>query len=217
MSVKILVADDHAVVRVGLQALFDAEPDFELIGQAADGREVLPLVERLRPDILVLDLVLPGMHGLEVARQVARSCPQTKVIILSMHANEAYVLDALRNQAAGYVLKGSNAAELVHAIREVLAGRLYLSPPLSLESVKEYSERATAGGSDAYEMLTAREREVLQLTAEGLTSAQIGARLFISPRTVETHRANLMRKLGLRNHADVIRYALLRGLLPTGW
>ena len=215
MSVRILVADDHAVVRVGLQALFDAEPDFELIGQAADGREVLPLVERLRPDILVLDLVLPGLHGLEVARQVASAHPQTKVVVLSMHANEAYVLDALRSQAAGYVLKGSGATELVHAIREVLAGRLYLSPPLSVEAVRAYSERASAGPGDVYETLTAREREVLRLTAEGLTSAQVGTRLFISPRTVETHRANLMHKLGLRNHADVIRYALSRGLLPS--
>jgi DNA-binding NarL/FixJ family response regulator len=214
MSVTILVADDHAVIRLGLQALFDAEPDLELIGQAADGLEVLPLVERLHPNVLVLDMMLPGLHGLEVTRQVAQRCPDTSVIILSMHATEAYVLDALRNGAGGYVLKGSDAAELVHAVREVVAGRVYLSPPLSMHAIMAYSHRAASPATDAYDSLTLREREVLQMTAEGLTSTQIGARLFISSRTVETHRANLMRKLGLRNHAEVIRYALRRGIVP---
>ncbi|HVN87550.1 MAG TPA: response regulator transcription factor [Candidatus Binatia bacterium] len=215
MSVTIFIADDHAVVRLGLQALIDAEPDLQLIGQAADGREALVQVQQLRPQVLVLDLVLPGMHGLEVLRRVPRISPETRVIVLSMHANEAYVLDALRGGAVGYVLKGSDTTELVRAIRQVVAGDIYLSPPLSMQAVMDYAERAGGVPADAYDTLTRREREVLRFSAESLTSAQIGARLFISARTVETHRANLMHKLGLRNQADVIRYALRRGILPV--
>ena len=210
----IVLADDHPVVRQGLRALLEAEPDFYIVGEASDGREAAQLVERLPPDVLVLDLMMPGLSGLEVTRQIRQRSPQTRIVILSMYANKAYVLEALRNGAAGYVLKKSTAAELVRAVREVTTGRRYLSPPLSEEDIETYLKKAEASKTDPYELLTTRQREVLHLIVEGHTNAEIAARLVISPRTVEFHRANLMRKLGLRNQADLIRYALQRSILP---
>ena len=210
----IVLADDHHMVRQGLQALLEAEPDFHIVGEAADGREALQLVERLQPDVLVLDLMLPGLSGLEVARQVSRLSPQTRVVILSMYANQAYVLEALRSGAAAYVLKKATAGELARAVREVTAGRRYLSPPLSEEHIETYLKKAEESKTDPYELLTTRQREVLHLIVEGHTNVEIAARLVISPRTVEMHRANLMRKLGVRTQADLIRYALQRGILP---
>jgi len=214
MAISILLADDHQVVRQGLRALLEAEPDFCLIGEAGDGLETVQLAERLKPDVLIVDLMMPGLNGLEVTRQVRQRSPQCRVVILSMHSNEAYVLEALRNGAAGYVLKDSSAADLVQAVREVAAGRRYLSPPLSERAIETYIQKAEATTLDPYETLTTREREVLHLAAEGRTNAEIAAQLSISPRTAETHRANLMRKLGLRTQTDLIRYALRRGVLP---
>lgn len=211
----IALADDHVVVRQGLRALLETEPDFRIVGEAGDGLEAIHLVERLQPDVLVLDLMLPGLSGLEVTRLVRQGSPQTRVLILSMYADEAYVLRALKNGAAGYVLKDSSAADLVQAVREVAGGRRYLSPPLSERAIERYAQKAETGTQeDSYEMLTTREREVLHLAAEGHTNAEIAARLGISPRTAETHRANLMHKLGLKSQTDLIRYALRHGILP---
>jgi DNA-binding NarL/FixJ family response regulator len=210
----IVLADDHVVVRQGLRALLEAEPDFAIVGEAADGLEVPDLVERLKADVLILDLMLPGLNGLEVTRQVQQRSPQTRVVVLSMYANEAYVLEALRNGAAAYVLKEASAADLVQAIREVMAGRRYLSPPLSESAIELYVQKAKAAPRDAYEELTTREREVLQLAAEGQSNPEIADRLGISVRTVETHRANLMHKLDLRSQTELVRYALRRGILP---
>jgi DNA-binding NarL/FixJ family response regulator len=175
---------------------------------------VVATVERLRPDVLVLDLMLPDLNGLEVARQVRRRAPQTRVVILSMHSNEAYVVEALRAGALGYTLKKSSSAELVHAIREAIAGRRYLSPSLSDLLIDAYIRQVEDEALDPYHTLTAREREVLHLAATGHTNSEIAARLSISPRTVERHRANMMRKLGLHSQTDLIRYALQRGILP---
>jgi len=210
----IVLADDHNVVRQGLRALLETEPDFRVVGEAGDGLGAVHLVERLQPDVLVLDLMLPGLSGLEVTRLVRQGSPQTRVLILSMHADEAYVLRALKNGAAGYALKDSSVADLVQAVREVAGGRRYLSPPLSERAIERYAQRAEGVTEDSYEQLTTREREVLHLAAEGHTNAEIGALLGISPRTAETHRANLMRKLGLKSQTDLIRYALRRGILP---
>ncbi|MBI2875306.1 MAG: response regulator transcription factor [Candidatus Tectomicrobia bacterium] len=210
----IVLVDDHPVVRQGLRALLEAEPGFRVIGEAGEGVEAVQLVERLQPDVLVLDLMIPGLNGLEVTRQVSRRSSRTRVVILSMHANEAYVLEALRNGALGYVLKDAGATELLRAVREVAAGRRYLSPPLSERAIEIYVQKTDAAPLDLYETLTTREREVLQLAAEGYSATEIADRLSISSRTVETHRANLMRKLGLRTQTDLIRYALRRGILP---
>lgn len=211
---KILLADDHHIVRQGLRALLQSEPHFQLAGEAGDGLEAVRLAEKLKPDVLITDMMMPGLHGLEVTRQVTKSLPRTKVIILSMYTNDAYVFEALKNGASGYVLKDSQASDLIQAVREVIAGRRYLSPPLSERALELYTHRVEAVPDDPYELLTDREREVLQLVAEGYTSAEIANRLFISPRTAEGHRANLMRKLGLQNHTDLVRLALKRGILP---
>jgi DNA-binding NarL/FixJ family response regulator len=210
----VFLADDHQIVREGLRALLERYPELSVIGETADGLRVAELVERLKPDVLVVDLVMPGLGGLDVTRDVKRRSPHTRVVILSMHAGEAFVLQALRSGASAYVLKDASAVELVQAIREVLAGRRYLSPPLSEKAIEAYVKRAEAVEVDIYETLTTREREVLHLAAEGLSNPAIGERLGISPRTAETHRAHVMQKLGLKNRADVVVYAVNRGLLP---
>jgi two-component system response regulator NreC len=209
----IVLADDHCIVRQGLRALLAAEPGLRVVAEAADGLEALQIVERQRPQVLVLDLIMPSLNGIEVTRQVRQRSPETQVIILSMHSDEAYVLEALRAGAAGYVLKESPIDELLRAIDEVTQGRRYLAPPLSEWAIAAYVRNAEASGDDPLEALTCREREVIYLVAEGLSATEIAARLSISPRTVETHRANLMRKLGLRNQAEVIRFALEQGLV----
>jgi two-component system, NarL family, response regulator NreC len=214
MTITLVLADDHLVVREGLRALLEAEPDFEVVGQTGNGSEVPALVAEVRPDILVLDLMMPGMGGLDVIREVTSKGAQTRIVVLSMLANEAYVVEALSTGAGAYVLKQSEAGELVRALREVAAGRRYLSPPLSDRALEAYLRQADAGSPDRQGMLTPRERQVLQLVAEGYTSAAIAEQLFISPRTVETHRSNLMRKLGLRTPAEVVRYAVRHGVLP---
>jgi len=210
----IVLADDHPVVRRGLRALLEAVPDFRVTGETGDGLEAVRLVEELRPQILVLDLMMPGVSGLEVARQVTHRFPATRVVILSMHANEAYVLEALRNGASGYVLKDAGSGELVQAVLIVVSGGRYLSPPLSDQAISAYVEKAKSGPLDPLGALTTREREVLGLAAEGQSSADIAARLGISLRTAETHRANLMRKLGLHSQTDLVRFAIRQGILP---
>ena len=190
--------------------MLESEPDFLVVGETGDGLEVPRLVEQLLPDVLVLDLMLPGLSGLEVARRVRKESPRTRVVILSMFSELAYVAEALEAGAAGYVLKKSSAQQLVQAIREAMAGRRFLSPPLSEEAVELHRLRVK-GVTDPFQTLTRREREVLQLVGEGLTSAEIAARLVISPRTVETHRRHLVRKLGLSGQASLVRYALQRG------
>ncbi len=209
--ITVLLADDHHVVRQGLHSLIDSQADLKVVGEASNGQETLQLVQELKPDVLVLDLMMPGLTGFEITRQVWRT---THVLILSMHANEAYVIEALKKGASGYLLKDTTAIELAQAIRMVAAGQRYLSAPFSERAISAYVERAKTGSLDPYDSLTSREREVLQLVAEGLATSEISARLSISPRTVEAHRANLNRKLDIHSQADLIRYALKKGLLP---
>ena len=212
-AITVLLADDHPVVRQGLRALLEAEPDFHVVGDVADGIEAVRAAQRLRPHVLVVDVLMPGLNGLEVAREVAGG-RKTRVIVLSMHADASYVERALRYGASGYVLKDSTATELVQAVRKTAAGRRYLSPALSRAVAESDARRAREGAADdPYDLLTSRERSVLQLTVEGLTAAAIGERLFIGKRTVETHRVNLMQKLGLRTQSELIRYAVRLGIL----
>jgi DNA-binding NarL/FixJ family response regulator len=212
----IVLADDHKVVRQGLRAVLESEPNLRVIGETGNGVEVARLVERLDPDVLVLDLTMPGLSGLEVTRQIAKLSQETRVVILSMHKDETYVIQALKNGATAYVTKDSSTQVLVEAVHEAAAGRHYLSPPLSDSAIQAYVQRAVSAPTkiDRFDALTSREREVLQLVAEGHTNVEIGKRLFISPRTVEIHRANMMHKLRLHSHTDLIRYALKRRILP---
>ena len=211
MTITILLADDHHVVRQGLRSLLALERDFQVIAEASDGLEAVRTIDRLRPQVSIVDLMMPGLGGLEVTRLV---CQWTRVVILSMHDNEAYVIEALRNGAYGYVLKDSTADELIQAVRVVAEGRRFLSSPFSERAIAAYSQKAQSAPLDPYETLTTREREVLHLAAEGLSATDISARLSISPRTVEIHRANAMHKLNLHSQAELIRYALRRGILP---
>jgi two-component system, NarL family, response regulator NreC len=213
MTISIILADDHPVVRRGMQTLLEAEPDFSVIGETGDGSECVRLVEKLQPDVLILDLMMPGLSGLEALRIIRKRSPRTRVVVLSMHDTNAFVAEALKNGATGYVLKGGDEEHLVRAVQEAADGRRFLSPPVTDRAIDAYIEQARTGQLDPHETLTAREREVLQLAAEGKTSAEIAARLHISQRTVENHRANLMRKLGLKNQSDLVRYALRRGLI----
>jgi two-component system, NarL family, response regulator NreC len=211
MTTSILLADDHHLVRQGIRTLLESETELEVIGEASNGIECVQMVEKLRPEVLVLDLMMPGINGLEVTRQVS---DQTKVIILSMHSNEAYVFEALQKGAYGYVLKDSSAEELIQAVQEVARGKRYLSPPFSERAITAYVQKSQLASTDLYESLSNREREILYMVATGCSNNEISATLSISPRTVEGHRSNIMHKLNLQSQADLIRYAIRKGILP---
>lgn len=197
-----------------MQTLLARERDFSIVGVAADGLETVRLVERLKPDVLVLDLMMPGLSGLEVLRVLRERSPRTRVVILSMHSSSAFIAQALRNGAIGYVLKDSTEENLVFAVKEAAAGRRFLSAPVTEIAISAYIEQSKADPLDPHETLTPRQREVLQLAAEGKTNAETAARLNISHRTVENHRAILMQRLGLQNQSELIRYAIRHGLIP---
>ena len=212
--ITIVLVDDHTIVRQGLRALLTAEPDFRVVGEADDGEAAVALVTRVRPDVLVVDLMLPGIDGLEVTRRIAQCCRDTRVVVLTMHANQAYGASALRAGAQAFVLKDSDRNELVQAVRAAARGERYLGPPFSAKGLEEYVRQTEPTPPDRYEMLTRREREVFHLAAAGASNPEIGRALFISPRTVEDHRAAVLRKLAVRNQTELVRFALQRGILP---
>ncbi len=214
MAISIILADDHPVVRRGMQALLESEQDFSIVGVASDGLEAVELTERLKPDVLVLDLMMPGLSGLEALRILRERSPRTRIVILSMYSSTAFVAQALQNGAVGYVLKECTEENLVRAVREAAVGRRFLSPPVTEIAIDDYIEQSKTGPFDPHETLTPRQREVLQLAAEGKTNAEIAARLNISQRTVENHRATLMQRLGLQNQTELIRHAMRHGLIP---
>jgi len=185
-----------------------------VVGEAADGPETTQLVERLQPQVLVVDIMMGGMNGIEVTHYVRKISPKTHVVVLSMHADEGYVMEALRAGAKAYVLKDSIADDLLHAIREAVLGRRYLSPPLSEHVIEGYLRKQEVTALKPYERLTVREREVLHLLAQGCNNAEIASRLCVSRRTVEVHRANMMRKLGLRSPIQLLRYTMQEGIIP---
>jgi DNA-binding NarL/FixJ family response regulator len=209
--IKIVLADDHVILRQGLLKLLEEQPGFHVVGETGDGLQAVEMVDKLKPDILIVDMVIPGLNGLEVIRSVRRTNSHLKIIVLSMHANEAYVVESLRYGASAYLLKESSSQELIRAINDVLAGKRYLSKDLPL--LEAYVKLVGTPVVDSYDLLTERERQVLQLVAEGHTNIEIAQRLSIGARTVETHRANMQHKLGLKNQNEVVRYVMQRGLL----
>jgi two-component system response regulator NreC len=212
--ITILLADDHALVREGLRTVLEKQYEWSVVGDVGDGRACVDLALKLQPDVVIVDLMLPGINGMEVIHQLKKRLSRTHYVAISMHDDEPYVLAALRNGAEAYVLKEASSTEIVQAVREVLAGRRYLSPPLSESMLDTYAIKAKGEPFDPFEALTPREREVLYLAALGKTSAAIAEELKLSPRTVEVHRTNLMRKLGLHNQGELIHFALARGLIP---
>ncbi len=210
----VIIADDHELVRSGLRSLLEAEGTFLVVADVADGLAAAQAVDKHKPALLILDLNMPRMHGLEVLKHVRTSSPHTRVIVLSMHNDEPYVIEALRAGAAAYLLKGSESQEIVRALKEVLAGRRYLSAPLSEWAINALTTRV-ADTSDPLAALSPREREVMQLAAEGYGNPEIAGKLFISPRTAETHRTNLMRKLGLQSQTDLVRFSIRRGIIQA--
>jgi DNA-binding NarL/FixJ family response regulator len=210
---RVVIADDHTIVRQGLRSLLSASGGVVVVGEAADGREALAVLERLQPELLLLDLSMPGLNGVEALRRVKEVSPRTRVLVLSMHAGQDYVRPAVRAGAAGYLVKGAGLDHLLEALQVVAAGGTFFGP--EAEAVLA----ATAPGQsveDSLELLTAREREVLQLVAEGKSNRDIGELLGISPKTADAHRTNIMRKLDLHDAQALTRYAVGRGLVPGG-
>jgi len=213
-QIRIALADDHAVMRTGLRLVLERQSDFTVIGEAADGREAVALVLKEAPDVLVMDIGMPNLNGIEAARQVAASAPQVSVVILSMHSDEAYVLRALKAGARAYLLKESAEADLIAAIRAVRAGKAFFSPAVSRMLVEDYVRQLQDRDiEDSYELLTTREREILQLIAEGKSNKEIAAVLNLSLYTIETHSGNLMEKLGLHTVPELILYAVRKGVI----
>jgi RNA polymerase sigma factor (sigma-70 family) len=212
--IRILLADDHTVVRKGLRLLLEMQAGFSVIADAADGREAVELAQKLTPDVVVMDVAMPILNGIEAARQITAKLPQTAVVFLSMHADEGYVLKALKAGARAYLLKDSAEYDLINAIRAVSEGKAFFSPAISKMLVEDYMrqmrERAV---EDSFELLTTREREVLQLFAEGQSNKEVATRLGLSTYTVETHRSNILQKLNLHSSAELILYAVRKGVI----
>jgi DNA-binding NarL/FixJ family response regulator len=212
--VRILLADDHAMLRDGVRMVLESHPGFEVVGTADNGGEAVALAQSLQPDIAVLDVAMPDLNGLEATRAIRACCPNTEVVILSMHEGEDYLREALRAGAAGYVLKRAAAKELVGAIQAVQRGESYLDPALTRTLISDYVRKVDRSDG-AIDALTERELEVLTLVAEGLTNRQIALKLNISIKTVQSHRANLMDKPDLHDRTELVRYAIRRGLIQA--
>jgi len=213
-KIRIVVADDHAVLRAGLRALLNAEPDMEVVGEAANGREAVERAEQLRPDVIVMDLSMPLMGGLDATKQIKEKGLPTRVLVLTVHAEQQYLLPVLQAGGAGYVLKQAADTELIQAIRTVHRGEAFLYPAAANLLIEDYRRRVTRG-EDEFDGLSEREREVLKLTAAGFSSQEIADKLIISAKTVDTYRQRIMDKLDIHHRSELIRYALRKGLLTA--
>ena len=213
-KIRILLADDHKLMRSGLRLLIEQQSDLSVVGEAADGREAVALVKSLRPDVVVMDIAMPNLNGIEAAHQITQSQPEIAVIMLSMHPDESYVLRALKSGAKGYLLKDSAESDLIQAIRAVGQGKSFFSPAVSKVLLDDYVRKLTrSGAEDAYDLLTSREREILQLVAEGKSNKDVANLLNLSVYTVETHRSNIMQKLHLKGVPELTLYAVRKGII----
>ena len=212
MSTKVLIADDHKIVREGLKALIDKQESMQVVAEADNGLEAVRLARKLQPDVVIMDLGMPQMNGIEATREVTAHDPEIKVIALSMHSDKRFVLQMIKAGASGYLLKDSAFEELITAIKTVVANQSYLSPKITDVVIKDYLQTLSKGDVSAFSVLTAREREVLQLLAEGRSTKEIAASLSVSVKTVETHRTQIMDKLNIRSVAELTKYAIREGL-----
>ena len=211
--VRILLADDHTLVRQGLRKLLEERPDWEVVAEAADGREAVRLAEQHRPDVAIVDVAMPLLNGIEATRQITRRLPETRVLVLSMHADGAYVRQILQAGGTGYLLKDSADVDLLQAVSETSQGRSFFSPSIAGVMLDTYRRQGDGGAGDRFDTLSEREREVFQLIAEAKTNKEIAALMHVSPSTVETHRAHLMEKLDLHSAAEIVLYAVRRGVI----
>jgi len=213
-KLRILLADDHIVMRTGLRALLERQPNLEVVGESENGRETIELVTSLRPDVVVMDVGMPVLNGIEATKTIVTQHPTTAVVILSMHVDESYVMRALKAGARGYLLKDSAPADLISAIQAVSQNKSFFSPKVSRILAEDYVRVLKQKGAvDSYDLLTSREREILQLIAEGKANKEVAAALNISPYTVETHRSHILEKLNLHNPAELILYAVRKGII----
>ncbi|UCH42790.1 MAG: response regulator transcription factor [Dehalococcoidales bacterium] len=212
--IKVLVVDDHTIVRDGICALLTLAGDIEVVGEAADGSEALKLVEELEPDVVLMDVAMPIMGGLEATRRICKRFPKTKVLVLTQYDDKEYVFPVIEAGASGFISKVAASAELVSGIRSIYQGDSYLSPSITKLVVENYQHGGERVRNDPYQQLTTRERDVLKLVVEGYTTQEIADKLIVSPKTVEGHKTNLMAKLGIRNRIELVRYALRKGIIP---
>jgi two-component system response regulator NreC len=213
-KIRIVLADDHKLMRSGLRVLLEQQPDLTVVGEASDGREAFALVASQRPDVLVMDIGMPSLNGIEAAAQITQSNPEAAIVMLSMHSDESYVLRALKAGARGYLLKDSAEADLIRAVRAVAEGKSFFSPAVSKVLLDDYVRKLKRSGTeDPYDLLTPREREVLQLVAEGKSNKEVAQLLNLSVYTVETHRSNIMEKLNLHGVPELILYAVRKGII----
>jgi two-component system response regulator NreC len=210
--IRVLIADDHTIVRSGLRLLLEAEPDIDVVGEALEGREALNLVEKHLPDVVLMDIAMPGMDGLEATRLIKDSWPQVKVLVLTMHRSDEYFFEMLKAGASGYILKGAETSDLIHAVRVVGRGEVFLYPTMAQKLVEDYLN-FIQWGEGTGSPLSLREKEILRLLSEGCSTKEIAEKLVISPSTVHSHRSNLMTKLGLNSRRELIQYARQRGLI----
>jgi DNA-binding NarL/FixJ family response regulator len=214
IKLRILLADDHILMRSGLRALLDRQPNLEVVGESENGRETVALAASLKPDVVVMDVGMPILNGIEATQTIVTQNPTIAVVILSMHADESYVMRALKAGARGYLLKDSAAADLIGAIQAISQGKSFFSPKVSRILAEDYVRVLKQKGAvDTYDLLTSREREILQLLAEGKTNKEVATALNISPYTVETHRSHILQKLNLHNSAELVLYAVRKGII----
>jgi two-component system, NarL family, response regulator NreC len=211
---RILLADDHTVVRQGLRKVLEARPEWQVVAEAGDGREAVRQAEEVKPDVAIVDVAMPLLNGIEAVRQITRKVPGTRLLVLSMHADEAYVTQMLRAGASGYLLKDSADVDLLQAVEAVSVGKSFFSPAIARVIADDYVRQlADRGITDRYELLSEREREIFQLIAEGKTNKEIAALLFLSPSTVDTHRSRIMEKLDVHSAAEIVLYAVRKGVI----
>jgi two-component system response regulator NreC len=213
-TIRVLLADDHNLIRAGLRLVVSQQPDFQVAGEAENGRQAVALAEQLKPDVVVMDIKMPDLNGIEACHQIRETLPDTQVVMLSMHSDEAYVLRALKAGARAYLLKDSAEADLARAIRAAVDGKSFFSPAVGKVLLEDYMRKLQrTGAEDSYELLSPREREILQVVAEGKSSKEIANVLNLSVYTVETHRAKIMQKLNLRSMPELILYAVRKGII----